>query len=92
MLFFIPFGKRPDSMPIGRRQPLVHSRGSGEITALRMTLPRREPVSRAVQAVQGAGLTSFGTGSEHLAEIEFDHGGQGQSADFRPVLPLRFRW
>jgi hypothetical protein len=57
-----------------------------------MTLPRREPVSRAVQAVQGAGLTSFGTGSEHLAEIEFDHGSQGQSADFRPVLPLRFRW
>ena len=91
MLFFIPFGKRPDSVPVEQRQPLVHSSGF-EITALRMTLPRREPASRAVQAVQGAGLVSFGTGDEQLAEIEFDHGGQGQSADFRPVLPLRFRW
>lgn len=92
MLFFIPFGKRPDSVPIEQRQPLVHSRGFGEITALLMTLPRGEPVSHTVRAVQGAGLVSFSTGGEHLAEIEFDHGGQGQSADFGPVLPLRFRW
>jgi hypothetical protein len=92
LLFLIPFGKRPDSVPIERRQPLVHSRGSGEITALHMTLPQREPASRAVRAVQGAGLVSFGTDDEHLAEIEFDHGGRGQSDDFRPVLPLRFRW
>jgi hypothetical protein len=34
----------------------------------------------------------LGSGSEHLAEVEFDHGEQGQSQDFRPTLPLRFRW
>lgn len=92
MLFFIPFGERPDSVPIERRQPLSHSGGFGEITALRMTLPQREPASRAVRTLRGAGLVSFSTDGEHLAEIEFDHGGQGESADFRPALPLRFRW
>ena len=92
MLFAVPFGGRPDAVPIERRQPLVHPVGLGEITALHITLTRGEPVSPAARSAQGAGLVSFGTGGEHLAKIEFDHGVQGQSADFRPVLPLRFRW
>jgi hypothetical protein len=37
-------------------------------------------------------LVSFGSGDEHLAEVEFDGGAQGQSFDFRPMLPLRFHW
>lgn len=49
-------------------------------------------MSPAARSAQGADLVSFGTGDEHLAGIEFDHGIQGQSADFRPILPLRFRW
>jgi len=49
-------------------------------------------MSGAVRALQRAGAVSFGAGEEHLAEIEFDRGSQGQSADFRPALPLRIRW
>jgi hypothetical protein len=45
-----------------------------------------------VRALQQAGDVSFETGNDHQAEIEFDHASQGQSTDFRPLLPLRFRW
>ncbi len=93
MLFATPFGGRPDTkLPSEHRQLLVHPRGIGEITAVHITLPRSGPISHAVRAVQQTGSVSFGSGSEHLAEVEFDHGGQGQSADFRPTLPLRVRW
>ena len=92
MLFLLPFGSRPDAMPIERHQPLIHSCGFGEITAVRITLPQCELMSCAVQAVQEAGLISFYTGTEHLAEIEFDCGGEGKSLDFQPTLPLRFQW
>lgn len=50
-LFGIPFGGRPDAVPIERRQPLVHPAGSGETTSLHITLTRRQPVSPAVCAV-----------------------------------------
>ena len=93
MLFATPFSGRPDTkLPTEHRQLLVHPRGMGDITAVHITLPRGGPVSHAVRAVHQTSSVSFGGGSEHLAEVEFDHGGQGQSADFRPTLPLRFRW
>jgi hypothetical protein len=36
--------------------------------------------------------TLYSPRAEEILIVELDHGGQGQSADFRPVLPLRFRW
>ena len=92
LVFATPYGGRPDAYHEERRQPLVHPKGVVEITGLRMTLPRGKPISGVVRAVQRAGVVSFESGNEHLAEIEFDHGSKGQSADFRPLLPLRFRW
>lgn len=92
LLFALPSGERPDAVPVERRQPLVHRNGLGEITALHVALPRGAPVSPAARAVQRAGVVSFGPGGDHLADVEFDHGRRGQSVDFRPTLPLRFRW
>lgn len=92
MLFATPFGGRPDAIPAEYRQPLVHPRGYGEITALRVTLPQPETLSSALHTVQQESSVSFSPGNDHLAEVEFDHGGQDHSVDFRPTLPLRFRW
>jgi hypothetical protein len=92
LVFATPFSGRPDALPEERRQPLVHPKGVVEITGLRITLPRGKPISVVLRALQRAGVVSFESGNEHLAEIEFDHGSKGQSADFRPLLPLRFRW
>ena len=92
-LFATPFGGRPEAkVPTEHRQLLVHRRGFGEVTRLHITLPPGRPMSRALRAVQQIGAVSFEVGGEHLAEVEFDHGSRHQSADFRPVLPLRFNW
>ncbi|MDQ3911567.1 MAG: hypothetical protein M3305_07350 [Actinomycetota bacterium] len=45
---------------------------------------------RAACATQAA-IILFETGNDHLAGIEFDHGSQNRSADFRRLLPLLFR-
>lgn len=92
LLFAIPFGGRPDAFVEERRQPLAHPKGFLEITRLRITLPAGDPMSGAVRALHQAGAVSFVTGDEHLVEIELDRGSRGQSADFRPILPLRFHW
>ena len=92
MLFTIPFGSRPDAAPPDRRQPLDHPLGLTEITAVNITVSHAASLSPATQAVAKLGLIAFETGPAHLAEIVFDDGQQGQSTDFRPALPLIFRW
>ena len=92
MLFAAPISRRPDAVAAGRRQPLDHPVGFAEITGLRITLPEDTSTSPAVRALQGEGWISFDLGEDHLAEFEFDHADQGRSADFRPALPLLFRW
>ncbi len=92
LVFATPFGGRPDALPEERRQPIVHPKGLVEVTGLRITLPKAGPTSGAVRALHRAGVVSFDAGEEHLAQIEFDRGTRGQSADFRPLVPLRFRW
>jgi len=92
LLFVIPFGGRPDTFPADRRQPLEHACGFREITDLEMMIPNPEPLSSAVQFVHDTGLVKFRAGDEFRVDIEFDHGGQARSCDFRPHLPLCFHW
>lgn len=92
LLFATPYSGRPDALPEERRQPIVHPKGFVEITELCITLPTGEPISGSVRALRQVGVLSLETGNDHLAEIEFDHACQGKSVDFRPSLPLRFRW
>jgi hypothetical protein len=92
MLFYVPFGRRPDATVMNRRQPLEHAVGVREITALRITLWQRKPLSAAVQAVERLGVATFIAGAEPLMEVEFDGEKQDQTVDFRPELPLIFRW
>jgi hypothetical protein len=43
-------------------------------------------------AMTHAGVISSDAGSEHLLELEFDGNRQAKRADFRPDLPLVFKW
>ena len=92
MLFFIPFGGRPDRYPVERQQPLAHPIGFREITGLRIGLPMKAPKSTAVQAIEQDEFISSVNNGEHLAEVTFDQANAGRSVDFRPALPLVFRW
>lgn len=92
LLFYTSFGNRPDRYPEERKQPLEHPVGFNEITGLRITLPEVGSRSRALEAVEQAGLANFIVGEAHLAEVTFDQAKQGKVQDFRPGLPLVFRW
>jgi hypothetical protein len=92
MLCVIPFGGRPDALVGDRAQPLNHACGAKEISQVKISLPSSQRLSAAASVVQAERLITFNVGNEYFAEIECDRGVQGQTADFRPHLPLCLRW
>lgn len=87
LLFVIDFSSRPDR---DRLEPLDNRAGLREITAV--TLHGPSHASAGLRAIERAGLVSTATGADHLLEIGFDGEGRGYRHDFRPRLPLVFRW
>jgi hypothetical protein len=92
MLFFLPFGQRPDSYPNAQRSVPAHRAGLREVTRVALTGPHADRVSPELTAVAGMGLGPLRAGPEYLVELGFDGESQGQQADFRPLLPVVFRW
>jgi Glyoxalase-like domain len=91
-LVFLAATRRPDAEPGSARQPLVHAAGVREVSAVRIGVPGAEPLSATLQAVEATGVATFPRGAEHRLELGFDGERQGGSVDFRPDLPLVFRW
>jgi Glyoxalase-like domain len=92
LLFYMSFGRRPDDYLPERRHPLEHAAGFKEITGVRITLPGGQPSSKALQPTERIGLVTLNPGPSHLAEVTFDAHTLGRLQDFRPELPLLFRW
>ena len=92
LLFYMSFGRRSEDYSRERRQPLEHAAGFKEIRGVKITLLGGRPSSNALQAIERIGLASFRSGPLHLAEVTFDAHKQGRVKDFRPELPLLFRW
>ena len=90
MLFYLAFAQRPAAAQV--TQPLDHPIGFQEVTALKVVSPSRGPVSKAAAALERLDIATFVRGDAHGIEIEFDGGVQGDTRDFRPHLPLVFRW
>jgi hypothetical protein len=88
LCFYMPFGRRPDTVVPEHRRPLEHPLRCQELTALRLTLPHTLPVSPVLHTLAQLGIASFSWGPEHLAEVVLDEGAQGQRVDFQPALPL----
>ncbi|MYM35515.1 glyoxalase-like domain protein [Duganella sp. FT94W] len=81
MWFYLAGGK---SLP----PPPDHAAGLNRISAVRCTRPA---VAALSAAALGSGVT-FAEGKEHLLEISFDDEMRGLTHDFRPILPLIFRY
>jgi hypothetical protein len=90
--FYLSFGSRPNSPAWRKRQPLEHAIGFREITHIVMTGPFPADRSASSSAVLGLGTITLATGPEYLLEIIFDGGNQQRCHDFRPTMPLMFRW
>jgi hypothetical protein len=92
MLFATPFGGRPAGSPPERREPIEHAIGVREISQVRVTLAESGEVTGPLQVAEQIGVATFARGSEHLMELSFDGAVRGESADFRPALPLVLHW
>jgi len=90
--FHLEFGRRPDDRGWPTRQPLEHAAGFREMSGVRLAGPGLDSPSQVGRAVVGLGAVALADAPEHLAEVTFDGGGRRRVEDFRPVLPLLFRW
>ncbi len=89
-IFCLDFARRPDTTEdnafLGHRVPLR------EMTSLTLTVPGTNPFSLTLSALAQLKQISICQGEAHLMEIGFDGEKMGAMKDFRPALPLRFRW
>ena len=87
MLFYLPVGLRS-----AKRQMPAHRAGLRDVMRVEVVSPHAERLSSEMAAVTAAGLAQFRAGPEYFVELGFDGELQGQQTDFRPLLPLVFRW
>ena len=80
---------------VGRAQReqyfVEHPIGLSEITGVALTCTE-PPASETWSLVRDAGIASLCIGLKPLLAIEFDHGRSSRVADFRPQLPLLFKF
>jgi hypothetical protein len=92
MWFYLGFVRRPGPAELQRLQPLGHAVGFQRLTQVRLLSPSAANLSEVARAVARAGILTMAPATEHLLEMTFDGGPQGRGKDFRPDLPLVFRW
>ncbi|HTL56067.1 MAG TPA: VOC family protein [Candidatus Limnocylindrales bacterium] len=92
LLFYLSFARRADSYPPEKRPPLLHRARLREVTRVELTSPHAESLSVELAAVTSAGPVQLRVGTQYVVELGFDGESQGQAADFRPLLPVRFCW
>lgn len=91
MWFFLSFASRPDLAPSIKRQPLEHPNGLVEATAIEITIPNSHK-NFSLSYLQQLGILKIIDGTDHLLEITFDHRRHGLLKDFRPYLPMIFKY
>ncbi len=92
MWFFLAFGSSPARASADRQQPMAHRIGFSEITSICITVPGLLATSlpaRCAALLDGVDIIG---GNDHLLTLSFDSETSGESVDFRPALPLVFRW
>jgi hypothetical protein len=88
MIFQIPFGHRPDQLPVEKAQPLEHPIGLREITRVTLITPDPSPPSPELQMLIDMRQIQLQAGAAYCLELGFDGETQGKRLDFRPQLPL----
>jgi len=92
MLFHLPFAKRPDAQPVGKRQPLEHGLGLRDVTRVEVVLAHGGAWSESLEEVARGSLIGMKRGVRYGLEIGFDGETRGKCAEFGEVLPMRLCW
>jgi hypothetical protein len=91
MWFYIPFASRQDSSS-KNTQPINHKINLKEVTAAKVTINNTSDISKTADIVNELSNLYVVQAEEDLLELEFDNGIEGSVHDFRPSIPLIFRW
>ena len=91
MWCYLETGRPPTEAPPERRQPLDHPSRLREITSVRVVSPHLNETSLTVAMARDK-VIALDTGLDHLLELTFDGTSPTNHRDFRPDLPLVFRW
>jgi hypothetical protein len=91
MWCYMERGRAPAEASIEKRQPLEHAAGFRDVTAVHVVGPQLSATS-VTRAMAVKKVITVETGAEHLLELQFDGGTESRHIDFRPDLPLVFRW
>ena len=92
MYFYRSFAKRQDKVAIERMEPMEHEVPLKEVTSVKIYINQDTNLSYSANILNLLQNLSIEKDDEHLIELEFDNGTSNQSKDFRPDLPLLFRW
>ncbi len=90
--FYLDFATRPDTAQPENRQVTAHRCGFKEISSVKVSSPTLGEFSEVVVAANAIEAFEFVQGAEHLVEVGFDSERAGEMKDFRPALPLIFKW
>ena len=92
MWFYLAFASRPDSAVPEKRQAIAHEIGFKEITAATITVSNNQELSKPAIMAESLDHFFIRRDDSPLLELEFDQCGEGEIHDFRPSLPLVFKW
>lgn len=92
MWFFLAFLSRANPQTLRDREPLDHAAGLRDVSAVTVHITGVQALS--APAISANGIPNFTVvrSDSHLVELAFDGETRGLSHDFRPALPLVFRW
>jgi len=90
MWFFISFLSKKN--PAEMTEPLDHDIGFKELTNVTVSIANSTAFSVAADKANNLEGFNVKRDGAHLVELEFDGGMRGEVHDFRPTLPLLFRW
>jgi len=92
MYFYLSFAKRQDSVPDEKKEPMEHKVPLREVTSVKIHVNQDATLSSTACVLNRFQNFAIIKGKEHLLELEFDYGVSNQIRDFRPNLPLIFKW
>ena len=92
MLFFLAFARSRGGRDVMKSGRNSHAIGFRKVTRVEIITPYGSGLSPELKSVVEAGLIHVRAGKEYSMEIGFDEERELEMKDFRPALPLVFRW
>ena len=92
MYFYMAFAGRQSENEGVKKEPLEHIIPLKKVTEIKLFINQKRALSEAACIINNLKNISIESGKENLLELEFDCGKENKIKDFRPAMPLVFKW